>query len=89
MLTKFHLKPNEEMKENIIHCLKNVIDLDDLLNQNGLHLKKKRLSIVGKLSFSKSEKVHNKIDKFIIKNRMNKKILSQMRASNAKLDLQH
>ena len=40
MLTRFHIKPEDELKIQIVHCLKNMIDLDGLLNEHGLHDKK-------------------------------------------------
>ena len=35
MLTKFHIRPDEELKLKIIHSLKNLIDIDDLMNKEG------------------------------------------------------
>ena len=36
MLTKFQFKPDEEMKFQINHCMKNLINLDKLLNNSGV-----------------------------------------------------
>jgi len=33
MLTRFHIRPTEEIKVQIAHCLKNVIDLDCILHE--------------------------------------------------------
>ena len=40
MLTKFNIQPDDETKIQIVHCLKNIIDLDELFNLHGLKTKK-------------------------------------------------
>lgn len=39
MLTTYSLKPKDELKIKIIHCLKNLIDLDSILSEHGLQEK--------------------------------------------------
>ena len=34
-LVEFHLKPKPELKVQISHCLENLIDLDQILNETG------------------------------------------------------
>ena len=36
MLTKFTLNPKDEIKIQIHHCLKNLIDFDEILTHHGL-----------------------------------------------------
>ena len=36
MLTRYIMKPQEELKIQIAHCGKNIIDLDKILEENGM-----------------------------------------------------
>lgn len=67
------------MKTNIIHCLKNVIDLDQILESSGLHLKRKSIDFSVMASPDSRKKPANVIDEFIIKNRLRKTLMARMR----------
>ena len=68
MLTKFHINPDDEIKMQIAHCLKNIIDLDGLFFEKGLHHKKSIFQRIfedyqtDKRSFKGTITSHNEID---------------------------
>lgn len=81
MLTKFRLKPNLDTKTEINHCLKNVIDLDEILEKQGLHFRRQRHSISGQTAYLKTLHMRNNIDTFIINNRVKKELIKKMKAN--------
>ena len=60
MLTRYYLKHDGETKIQIVHCYKNLIDLDEILQQHGLTTKRSILDeYMDNHDFRCS---HNKID---------------------------